>query len=63
MKKLLLGLLLSVNVDAYYIGGMYATLVSCKWGQHGYEYGYIGTYRGADNKYYQVFFGGNYCEY
>ena len=47
---------------AYTIGGAYASLESCEWGQFGYEYGYIGTYK-ANGQYYQVFFGGNYCEY
>ena len=47
---------------AYNIGGAYAHLVSCEWGQYGYEYGYIGTYE-VNGQYYKVFFGSNYCEY
>ena len=48
MKKIIYGLLLllimSISAQAYTIGGAYASLVSCDWGQYGYEYGYIGTY-------------------
>ena len=46
MKKLLFGFLvsifLSLSVQAYTIGGAYASLKSCDWGQYGYKYGYIG---------------------
>ncbi len=49
MKKIILGLfallMVSLSVQAYEIGGAYARLLSCNWGQYGYEYGYIGTYR------------------
>ena len=66
MKKLILGLLvsifLSLYVQAYTIGGAYASLISCDWGQYGYENGYIGTYK-VNGQIYQVFFGSNYCEY
>ena len=64
MKKLLLITLLltSFNVDAYNIGGAYAQLVSCDWGQYGYQYGNIGTYN-VNGAYYQVFFGNGYCQY
>jgi hypothetical protein len=47
---------------AYTIGGAYASLVSCEWGQYGYQYGNIGTYN-VNGKLYQVFFGSSYCEY
>lgn len=49
--------------SAYYIGGMYVTLVDCSWGQYGYEYGNIGTYKDSNGKFYQVFFGSNACQY
>jgi hypothetical protein len=66
MKKLVLGLIvsavLSISTQAYTIGGAYASLVSCDWGQYGYEHGYIGTYK-ANGQMYQIFFGSNYCEY
>jgi len=66
MKKLFLVLLtllaLSVSAQAYTIGGAYASLISCDWGQYGYKYGYIGTYK-VNGKIYQVFFGNNYCQY
>jgi len=45
---------------AYEIGGAYAQLLSCKWEQYGYEYGYIGTYRVNDQTI-KKFFGNNYC--
>jgi len=48
--------------NAYTIGGAYARLLTCKWGQMGYEYGYVGTYE-ANGDIYQIFFGSNYCEY
>jgi hypothetical protein len=51
-----------VTANAYTIGGAYATLVSCEWGQYGYQYGNIGTYE-VNGEYYRVFFGSNYCEY
>lgn len=66
MKKVFLGitfgLVMSTSAQAYTIGGAYASLVSCKWGQYGYEYGNIGTYN-VNGKIYQIFFGSNYCEY
>jgi len=66
MKKFIFGLLailvISTSVQAYTIGGAYARLLSCDWGQYGYEYGYIGTYD-VNGKIYQVFFGSNYCQY
>jgi len=55
-------LILSVSIQAYTIGGAYASLVSCEWGQYGYEYGNIGTYD-VNGKMYQIFFGNNYCEH
>lgn len=61
------GILLSFTIltsitsaNAYTIGGAYASLVSCTWGQHGYEYGNIGTYN-VNGKLYTVFFGNSYC--
>ena len=54
--------LLSTSVSAYTIGGAYASLISCSWGQWGYEYGNIGTYD-VNGKIYQVFFGSNYYQH
>ena len=51
------------QVNAYQIGGAYATLIDCSWGKHGYEYGHIGTYKLLDGQIYTVYFGRNYCEY
>ena len=48
--------------SAYTIGGAYATLVSCNWGQFGYQHGYLGTYN-VNGQLYTVFFGNNYCQY
>ncbi len=70
MKKSLLAILFIIgtylSANAYMIGGAYATLEKCEWGQYGYEYGNIGTYKigfGASAKYYQIYFGQNYCQY
>ena len=52
----------NTKANAYTIGGAYATLVSCVWGQYGYEYGNIGTYN-VNGKLYEIFFGNSYCEY
>ena len=46
---------------AYSIGGAYAALVSCTWGQYGNQYGNIGVYR-VNGALYQVFFGSSYCQ-
>ena len=64
MKKILAVILfsLSTQVSAYNIGGAYAQLVKCEWGQYGYQYGYIGTYN-VNGKYYQVFFGNSNCQH
>jgi len=66
MKKFFLGcltfLLLSISTQAYTIGGAYASLLSCDWGNFGYNYGYIGKYN-VNGQIYKVFFGSNYCEY
>ena len=68
MKCILISLLLSVmaifstTANAYTIGGAYAQLISCDWGQYGYEYGYIGTYK-VNGDIYRIFFGSSYCEY
>ena len=65
MRKIILGLFIvlvtSASAQAYTIGGAYASLISCSWGQYGYQYGNIGTYD-VNGKIYQVFFGSNYCE-
>jgi len=45
------------------INGMYATMESCRYEQFGYEFGYVGYYRGNDNNLYIIFFGKNYCEF
>jgi hypothetical protein len=50
----------ALSANAYTIGGAYAQLVSCDYGQYGNEYGYLGTYE-VNGRYYQVFFGSNYC--
>ena len=66
MKNILFGILLFIScssyVHAYTIGGAYASLVNCKWGQYGYQYGYIGTYN-VNGQHYQVFFGNSYCQH
>lgn len=62
MKKILILIILATSAQAYSIGGAYASLISCDWGQYGYEYGNIGTYN-VNGKTYQIFFGSNYCEY
>lgn len=66
MKKVILMLVVLVTLtsmaNAYTIGGAYASLVSCDYGQYGYKYGNIGTYN-VNGKVYQVFFGSNSCEY
>jgi len=66
MKKLffsfLISIFLSLSAQAYTIGGAYASLESCDWGQYGYKYGYIGTYN-VNGQMYQVFFGSNYYQY
>lgn len=51
------------GANAYTIGGMYVRLIDCSWGQYGYQHGYIGTYKDSSGKFYQVFFGSNYCQY
>ena len=48
------------TANAYTIGGAYARLVSCDYGQWGYQYGNIGTYE-VNGQYYQIFFGSGYC--
>ena len=62
MKKVLLFLALTLPIqgNAYYIGGAYAQLVSCDWGQYGYSYGYIGTYN-VNGVYHRVYFGNVWC--
>jgi hypothetical protein len=63
MKKLALALILiASSAQAYNIGGAYAQLVSCNWGQYGYQYGNIGTYS-VNGRMYQVFFGSAPCQY
>ncbi len=66
MRKIIAALVISTigigTASAYTIGGAYAEQVSCVWGQQGYEYGYIGTYK-VEGKLYTVFFGNKYCAY
>ena len=49
------------DAQAYMIGGAFARLLSCNWGQYGDEYGNIGTYD-VNGEIYQIFFGSNYCQ-
>lgn len=46
--------------QAYTIGGAYASLVSCTWGQYGNQYGNIGTYN-VNGQIHSIFFGSSYC--
>ncbi len=66
MKKLYIAIALSfalsTHAQAYTIGGAYASLLSCDWGQYGYKYGNIGTYK-VNGQIYQIFFGSSYCKY
>jgi hypothetical protein len=66
MKKLVVSIIflftLLTQLNAYNIGGEYATLINCQWGQYGYQYGNIGTYKTARGQIYQIFFGQNYCQ-
>jgi len=62
MKKLLIICALISSANAYNIGGAYATLVSCDYGQYGYQYGYIGTYN-VNGMFYKEFFGNRFCQY
>lgn len=56
----ILVLLSSQYASAHMIGGAYAMLVKCEWGQYGYEYGNIGTYV-VNGQTIKQFFGSNYC--
>lgn len=47
-------------VQAHTIGGAYAHLEKCEWGQYGYEYGWIGTYD-VNGQTIVQFFGSKYC--
>lgn len=62
MKTLILIALLTSQAFTYQIGGAYASLIDCTYGQYGYEFGYIGTYKVSGNIY-RIFFADNYCEY
>lgn len=62
MKRLILALALISTSYAYNIGGAYASLIDCTYGQYGYEFGYIGTYK-VNGNIYKIFFADNYCEY
>ena len=64
LSMIIFGIVLSfANLSfAYTIGGAYASLVNCSWGQWGYQYGNIGTYE-VNGQYYQIFFGTNWCQY
>jgi hypothetical protein len=59
---MLVAVIASANAQAYTIGGAYAQLISCRWGQYGYEYGNIGTYE-VNGRTYEIFFGNSYCQY
>lgn len=50
------------EVQAHTIGGAYASLISCKWGQYGNQYGYIGAYK-VNGQIISQFFGSAYCAY
>ena len=67
MKKLIMAAAIvafsATAASAYYIGGQYATLISCDWGKWGYQYGYIATYKTTSGDIYRVFSGNNYCQY
>lgn len=64
MKKLvfIMLMLLASSASAYSIGGAYASLISCTWGQYGNQYGNIGTYD-VYGQQYQIFFGSQPCPY
>ena len=62
MRKILLMVALATSVYSYDIGGAYASLIDCTYGQYGYEYGHIGTYK-ANGQIYRIFFKNSYCEY
>ena len=63
MKILLISICFIITAKSYMINGMYATMESCRYEQFGYEFGYVGYYRGNDNNLYIIFFGKNYCEF
>ena len=50
------------SAHSYTIGGAYASLLSCDWGQYGNQYGNIGTYK-VNGKIYQIFFGNSFCQH
>ena len=68
MSKLLSKAVLAVAISstllsplqAHTIGGAYAQLISCVWGQYGYQYGHIGTYN-VNGQIIRQFFGSSYC--
>lgn len=51
------------NANAYFIGNRYVTLIDCSYGQYGYKYGFIGTYKDSSGNLYRIFFGSNYCQH
>jgi len=57
----LLSFLFATQTYAYSIGGAYATLISCTWGQYGNQSGNIGTYR-VNGQIFTVFFGSSWCQ-
>lgn len=66
MRKTIAALLLTALSQpsfAYNIGGMYATLIECRYGNFHYQYGNIGIYMASDGNLYSVFFGSMWCEY
>lgn len=62
LTTIIVAMALTIGAQAYTIGGAYASLISCDWGQYGYEYGNIGTYE-VNGETYRVFFGDAWCEY
>ena len=70
MKNILVRILLVIFLSifgisiatAHTIGGAYAEQISCVWGQFGYDYGYIGTYK-VNGQIISQFFGNTYCPY
>ena len=67
MKKIIIAaaitLMTTSAASAYYIGGEYATLLSCDYGKWGYQYGNIGTYKTSSGSIFRVFFGSNWRQY
>ena len=70
MKHRIFALLLGVSLtflnifaaQAHTIGGAFASLISCTWGQYGNQYGHIGVYN-VNGQTISQFFGNSYCPY